>query len=269
MGLRKTIAKFLYEEKRPRSRVSERDDLVEFIELLKPRPISLNLVRIGGVGDGGYLVPDDLEGVGYCFSPGVSTVSSFEEELANKYSIRSFLADASIENPPIFNKFFSFEKKFLGSRDEGDYIRLESWVSSKEKQISNCDLLLQMDIEGYEYDVLVDTSSETLRRFRVMIIEFHTLQMLFESYALRLLKPLIEKIVRDFTVVHIHPNNCKGLVERNGIYVPKVMEVTFLRKDRVPASGNLRELVFPHPLDAKNIPSKPDVVLPDLWWKET
>uniref|UniRef100_UPI003D0B2CD7 FkbM family methyltransferase n=1 Tax=Roseibium sp. TaxID=1936156 RepID=UPI003D0B2CD7 len=160
------------------------------------------------------------------------------------------------------------ERKFLGSRDEGNYIRLESWLSSKEQQISNQDLLLQMDIEGCEYDVLIDTSIETLKRFRVMIIEFHTLQMLFESYTLRLLKPLMEKITREFVVVHIHPNNCKNLVERNGIYVPKVMEVTFLRKDRVLESGHSRELVFPHPLDAKNIPSNQDVILPEIWWKE-
>lgn len=269
MGLRKSISKFLYEDKRPRSRVSEPEDLVEFIKLLRPKPTSHDLVRIGEAGDGGYLVPDDFQGIGFCFSPGVSVKASFEEELASRYSIKSFLADASVENPPVLNEFFSFEKKFLGSRDEGDFIRLESWLSSKEEQIAGQDLLLQMDIEGFEYDVLIDTSIETLKRFRIMVVEFHTLQMLFESYTLRLLRALMEKITREFVVVHIHPNNCKGLVERHGIQVPKVFEVTFLRKDRIGAASPAGELVFPHPLDAKNIPTNPDVVLPDIWWKET
>ena len=30
---------------------------------------------IGGAGDGGYLVPDDLDGIEYCFSPGVNLIS--------------------------------------------------------------------------------------------------------------------------------------------------------------------------------------------------
>ncbi|MBG6173772.1 hypothetical protein IWQ55_001977 [Labrenzia sp. EL_208] len=91
MGLCKSISKFLYEDKRPRSRVSEPDDLVEFIKMLRPKPTSHELVRIGEEGDGGYLVPDDFQGIGFCFSPGVSVKASFEEELASRYSIKSFL----------------------------------------------------------------------------------------------------------------------------------------------------------------------------------
>jgi hypothetical protein len=41
-------------------------------------PVKFNLLRIGGDSDGGYLVPDDLENISSCFSPGVSDIFNFE-----------------------------------------------------------------------------------------------------------------------------------------------------------------------------------------------
>jgi len=178
------------------------------------------------------------------------------------------LADASVSKPPVTNEFISFEPKFIGARDEKEFIRLESWVNSKREQVDDGDLLLQMDIEGCEYEVLIDTSVEVLRRFRILIIEFHALQMVFESSTLRLLTAIMEKITREFAVVHIHPNNCKGVVERNGVAVPKVLEFTFLRRDRISSPKTSNTLVFPHPLDAKNLAALPDVTLPDVWWRD-
>jgi hypothetical protein len=48
------------------------------IKRLHPVTTDKKLVRIGGEGDGGYLVPDDLDGVMACFSPGVGATASFE-----------------------------------------------------------------------------------------------------------------------------------------------------------------------------------------------
>ena len=44
--------------------------------------IKFNLLRIGGDSDGGYLLPDDLENISSCFSPGVSDIFDFEFTLA-------------------------------------------------------------------------------------------------------------------------------------------------------------------------------------------
>ena len=38
-----------------------------------------------------------------------------------------------------------------------------------------------MDIEGSEYPVILDTPSDTLNKFRIMIIEFHDLDLIFNS----------------------------------------------------------------------------------------
>ena len=48
---------------------------------MKPKASPFGLIRIGGNSDGAYLVPDDLQGISCCFSPGVSDRKSFEDEL--------------------------------------------------------------------------------------------------------------------------------------------------------------------------------------------
>lgn len=91
---------------------------------MKAVAISQELMRIGGSGDGGYLGPKDLRGVEACFSPGVALNASFETALA-ELGIRSFLADYSVDSPPVENPLFDFQKRFLGVQSEDSkYIRL-------------------------------------------------------------------------------------------------------------------------------------------------
>ena len=58
----------------------------KILSLMKEKYISTELIRVGGEGDGGYLVPNILKNISYCYSPGVSFTASFEKELT--YSIR-------------------------------------------------------------------------------------------------------------------------------------------------------------------------------------
>ena len=71
----------------------------------------------------------------------------FEQQIAAFYSIKSFMADASVEGPPIESKFFTFFRKSY-SRNSGEFIRLESWIANKKNEIDDRDLILQMDLEG-------------------------------------------------------------------------------------------------------------------------
>lgn len=48
------------------------------------RVIDVKLTRIGSSNDGGYLVPDDLDGIKSCFSPGVANNSDFEFDLSKQ-----------------------------------------------------------------------------------------------------------------------------------------------------------------------------------------
>lgn len=127
------------------------------------------------------------------------------------------------------------------------------------------DRVLQMDIEAAEYHVLLDVSDETLKRFRIMVIEFHRLNRIFSRFQFDVIKATFDKLLRFHHVVHIHPNNVSRSVIKRGLEVPPVMEFTFHRKDRTELDGNAH-LEFPHPLDADNVSSRPSVRLPELWW---
>src|SRR5690349_14561084 len=89
-------------------------DVLQLIRSLRPRHCGSPLIRIGGAADGAYLLPDDLSGIEYCFSPGVSDSAAFENELASR-KIRSFLADYSVAKPPIMRPEFTFDRKFIGA----------------------------------------------------------------------------------------------------------------------------------------------------------
>jgi hypothetical protein len=246
------------------TRQTKTEEVLGLIRKLRPQDCGTALIRIGSDGDGGYLVPDDLAGIEYCFSPGVSTRSHFEEHLAD-LQIRSYLADYSVDSPPVSRPEFTFDKKFLGAVDQGHFFTLETW---KDKYLKgyNGDLMLQMDIEGFEYEVILSTPVDLLSQFRIIVIEFHSLDKLFDRFAFGLTSACFNKLLEYFHVVHVHPNNCCGSVKKGEIEVPRVMEFTFLNKNRVSRVQPARAL--PNMLDKDNVMTKAALRLPKLWYSE-
>jgi hypothetical protein len=243
-------------------RTASTEAIGAFLGAIRPVETEHALIRIGGDGDGGYLVPDDLAGVSACFSPGVSTIAHFEEDLARR-GIKCYLADASVEAAPVSGDMFDFERKFLGTTDEGDFITLDDWVRRKAPGAS--DLILQMDIEGAEYRVILSTKRDVLRRFRIMVIEFHHLSTIYDRSGLDLVSLAFSRILEDFEIVHIHPNNRIRPIAYKSFDTPPLIEFTFLRRDRVTTSRPARS--FPHPLDRRNVADRPDVALPACWYR--
>ena len=262
MNLRDVVRQFCLSSGKSITDTTDVTDLERFIEKFRPKSTGKELIRIGGIGDGGYLLPNDLSGISACFSPGVDVSSAFEEELAEKYEIKSFMADFSVDKPPIDNKFFHFDKKFLGNKNDEKFIRLEDWVKSNTND--NSDLSLQMDIEGAEYEVIIDTPREVFKKFRIMAIEFHSLDMIFNKNAFKMVEAVFDKLSSDFTVAHIHPNNSRPIINKNSIDFPELLEFTFLRNDRVEL--NDEKLQFPHALDEQCAPHRPPRHLPKCWW---
>lgn len=60
-----------------------RDDVRSFIHELRPLQPSTPMRRVGKIGDGGYVLPNDLEGITALISPGVSDETSFDTEIAS------------------------------------------------------------------------------------------------------------------------------------------------------------------------------------------
>ena len=178
-------------------KLNSKKELEMFLSRFREKYISCELVRIRGEGDGGYLHPRILNEISYCYSPGVNDIAYFEKELSNKYKIKSYMADASVEKPPVFDENFKFIPKFLGAHTRNEFITLSDWMSQTTGK-SKRNKILQMDIEGYEYDVLIYEDAETLASFSTMTIEFHFLQKLFETNFLKMFSAIFEKIYKNF-----------------------------------------------------------------------
>lgn len=245
------------------------DTALDVVEFLKPKPCPVPLVRIGGNRDGAYLVPDDLAGVSACFSPGVSNRKGFEDDLQDRYGIGAHMCDFTSEEDKFATPLRSgqsFRKLWLGTETEGDTITLQDWVS--EQAPDDSDLLLQMDIEGAEYPTLNTAPDDVLRRFRVVLVELHGLVRLNKPHRLELVLPFFEKLSRHFTCVHIHPNNVREQIRigKTNYWVPRILEVTLLRKDRFDAAGELIPPQLPHPLDIPfNVRWKQPQAMGKIW----
>ena len=267
MSIKSRIRQWIFNHHILIEKLNSGNDIKFFLERFRNKYVSSKLVRIGGEGDGGYLLPDKLNKINYCFSPGVDYTANFESELSKIYDIKSFMADASVKSPPVSDKNFEFIPKFLGSRTHGSFITLSDWIEqSIGNENYNC--ILQMDIESSEYDVLIYESADILAKFSYMIIEFHNLQNLFEKNFLRLFSSIFEKIYLNFSICHVHPNNCCGIAELDGIKIPRVVEVTFIRNDLIDDPSCSDKISLPHVLDRKNIEENDDIMMPEIWWKK-
>lgn len=248
------------------SRPSSLEEIRQSMSMLIPKPCGVPLMRVGPARDGGYLLPDDLQGIAACFSPGTNNYKDFEDHLAQRHAIRSFMCDYSSDvsklRTPLIEGLQWFEKKWLDIEASDIHLDINDWVAQNAP--GDADLLLQMDIEGAEYRNLMHASSDTLSRFRVIVLEIHSLSFLARSdFREGVFGPVFDKLDRHFICVHAHPNNCCGQTDFGaGLVVPNVLEITLLRRDRVRASDALLEL--PHALDVVNVAAKPPLHLSGL-----
>jgi predicted amino acid racemase len=106
-----------------------------------------------------------------------------------------------------------------------------------------------MDIEGSEYRVLDDLLRHS-QNIVAMAIEFHDVDILPGQF-----NSLIEKIKRDFHIVHLHGNNMGGMA----FHFPIAPEITFLNKRFFSASPSPSQLKYPvRGLDSPNYAGLPD-----------
>ena len=111
MGIRTELRRLLLQRKIFLHKAAVNETLRRFVSRFREKYRAVELLRVGPKYDGGYLVPDILNEIDYCFSAGVGHTSDFEKDLYSKYRIRSFMLDASVDFPQLDGDFFKFEKK--------------------------------------------------------------------------------------------------------------------------------------------------------------
>lgn len=244
------------------------DQHLDWLMALRPKPCPVPLIPIGGKGDGSYMVPDDLDGIVACFSPGANDRKDFEDDLALHFGVKSHMCDFSSSvdtfRTPLLSGLQTFRKKWLDVGTDEDSVSLERWV--QEEEPGGGDLILQMDIEGAEFRNLLATPLNVLLRFRIIVIEFHGL-----SPANAMLRDVLEKLRTHFECVHARANNCCGefMLPGSEMNFPTLIEATFLRRDRFEGRHELFRPQIPHPheIDA-NMPDKAPLFLNEAWLDE-
>jgi len=207
------------------------------------------LIRLGESGDGGYLVPDDLDGITACFTGGVGPMIKFEHDLANR-GVKCFMADYSVDSlPPPLHPNFLFIKKFLGTQTDNIYINCNQWLSENMKNKE--DYIFKIDIEGDEYKILLNITEEHLQRMRVIVFEIHDFSNILFPLGFEIIKLIFDKLLKYHSIVHICPNNVSPAIQfSKKLRLYDQMEITLLRNDRISHREYAKN--FPHRLDSKN-----------------
>jgi hypothetical protein len=239
----------------------DKEKVEKFLKKIKIIDSGHKLIRIGANSDGGYLLPNILDRIQYCFSPGVGNSTTFEDHLL-KYNIKSFLVDGTVN----YNGKHDFLKKNLNCFNNKKNITLEDWVNKKIYNNRNNKLLLQMDIEGSEIEVLNNVSDDLLNRFKIIIIEFHHFEQIFTSVGLKIYNDLFDKILKTHNIVHIHPNNSSQTFNFLNNKISALNEITFINKKDCKYVKKIKHNL-PHILDHKCAQSLNDIKCPEIFYK--
>jgi Methyltransferase FkbM domain len=230
----------------------------ELVRAMRPLKNRRGLKRFGPEADGGYLMPDDLHSVVGCLSPGVSNEIGFDWEMA-ELGIPVYMTDASVSGPPRVHPQFHFRQKFVGVRQSSDYITLDELAEMANR---DGDLILQMDIEGAEYEAIADATDSLLQRIRIAALELHDVHRIFSKSGYERMVSFLAKMRRYHELVHVHPNNTGGAVTKRDITVPCTLELTYYRRDR-DSFVDFDRVPARHPFDVDNASHLPSLNLPD------
>jgi len=209
-----------------------------------------NLIRIGRNGDGGYIIPsfnyDKL------ITIGVGKEFSFErDDFLTNTKITMF--DHTIHSPSSLPENIKFFKKGIGEASEGslmtfDDICAHSKINAEERNI------LKVDIEGAEYDVFENSKFSA---FSVLVFEIHWLEKVFYSDKINKLENLIQILLAEHEIVHVHANNWGKLFNFANIVLPDIVELTLVRRIDLASLSNKTKQ------GSQDFPCRPD--FPEIW----
>lgn len=239
--------------------IARQRGVFEALSLLTPYDLPAERkIRLGGPGDGGYVLVDRLRPAQAVMSFGVGPTVSFDRDLAER-GHPVLLFDHTIDALPGEHPGFTwYPEGISGLADPG--AKLFTLADHMAKLPPGGEApILKMDVEGAEWDVLTETPMGLLRRFEQIVLELHNLPRMegqrFRSMAWKALA----KLSSSFTLCHVHANNFGTLATVCGFPVPETLEVTYIRSDLVEVAQSTT--FYPTPLDTGNCLDWPDLPL--------
>jgi hypothetical protein len=264
------------------SYVTVRSGTGDPIQLSDFHPVACEqLARIGSANDGGYVVPlGAVNAANALLSFGLSHDWTFERDFkkhnagavvhcydhtvslrtAFEYSIGQLLRFVLQFRTRALRKAFTWIDYIFFFRGDKIHFRQRIWRDNQDNSATvedafgrlpaECRVFVKIDIEGSEYRILDDVLRHSPNIVSIAI-EFHDVDIFSERF-----NALVEKIKRDFHIVHIHGNNMGGTTPSG---FPIAPEITFLNKRFFSLPPPPSHLKYPLPqLDRPNNPLLPE-----------
>lgn len=255
-------ANFLSQAGSPPSLQIMQSLIMNMLSKLQMYDTELGKIRIGNLGDGGYVVPDDLTDIKGILSIGIGQEVSFDLHFA-KMGVNVFQYDHTIKAPPVPHEKLLFNKIGWSSKNSNGFMTLSKMIETNS--LEGGDFILKFDVESAEWDALYEVNPDLLKRFRIITCELHRFHALEDIAFLNKFNRVITLLTTHHFVVHLHPNNCCGISLVAGIALPKLIEFSFLRNDR--ASFYPSHASIPSSLDYPNVKRKPEIILTPFQWR--
>jgi hypothetical protein len=190
---------------------------VEIFKLISPKDLeNISYKRYGCDNDGGYIMIENEVKGGLAYSFGIGGNVSWDIEMANHgYTVYQY--DHTIENTPVQNKNFIFNKKGISNKIDSKLTTIED-IILKNKHQDETDIVLKCDIEGCEWDAFYQIKDNVLNCFSNILIEFHWFNALADDDVFyHKVHNVLEKLSQMFVPYHIHANNF-GQARFKGLY---------------------------------------------------
>lgn len=222
---------------------------------------SVRLVRIGHQG---CVMGDMWEDIDAVYAFGDASDCSWQQYFVDR-SLPVFIHDHGAEKKSLCKPHPSihFSRTGIcgfpqqgGMKDMGTLIR--------ENGHAGCRLAMKMDIEQLSYPALQALSSADMSCFRQIFFKAYDLEgLLFDIEQHFIIVECLEKILDYMYCVHIHADNRFPIVERGGVKVPMVLELSFIAKES--ADGFVRADRLCSELDQPRCSIQDEFDISGLW----
>lgn len=235
----------------------------KIIPLLSPMDIfEAKYRRVGRDYDGGYIMLDDFSSLSIdaAYSFGISNDVSWDEDIAG-LGIDIFMYDHTIEALPKKHPRFHFLKKGVTGKPSGEGLETLSTLVAENGHQQSKNLILKMDIEGDEWSVIKETTSDVLNQFLQIVIELHGLDPSGTPASVTRIVSALEKINQTHQSIHVHANGFCNISWLGELTLPHNLEVTYVRRSDYGDQFIPNSRTFPTKIDRPTFPWLPDVYL--------
>ena len=221
--------------------------------------------------DGGYLVAHLPGSYDYLVSGGISDDVTFEQQFLSRYDCDGVGFDGTISELPDNVERLYFVQQNITSQETETTTNLLKWIGDHQN------VFLKLDIEGWEFEIVpVLLAAGKMHQVKQFVLEIHTpcdIHRWPDYYSKELqtsasnakMFEMIRRLNETHTIVHFHGNNVHHgnfpdqVIE--GVILPFVYELTFVRNDFIPENKLLNTQSLPTAQDCKNSSLFPDYEL--------